>query len=505
MGHVPPRALREERPGLTFKDVNVEELRERSRAPRRPRVTRRPAYPVAARRSPGRARRAHSRGRTVPVKWSTRYRQTFCPQLRSRSPVHSAAVAPARVLPVPAASARRWCLVNAKDVLGRLGEELAAEYLERADCDPGPQLALPGRRDRHRRRATATSGRLRGEDPVGRGFGTPLEAVTAGQGRPAAPAGGGWLAAHGRRARPTCASTSSACSADRRGEPTRRARAGGGVMAAGPDALGGAGRRGRPPGRGRGRPRLGAARPAPRRPAGRGAGEARDRVRAAIVNSGEHWPQRRVTVGLSPASLPKRGTGSTSPSRSRCSAPRGVPAAAFDGMVLLGELGLDGRVRPVRGVLPAVVAAAGRGLPRGSWCRRQRGRGRAGPRLRVIGSRTLAGLLAWLRGEPGPEQRRAARRAVDADLPSGDGPAPVRRPGALAPTWPTCWARRRPQGRGDLRRRRPPPVPARAARRRQDDARRAAARRCCPASTRPPRWRSPRSTPSPARCPAAAR
>ncbi len=37
--------------------------------------------------------------------------------------------------------------------------------------------------------------------------------------------------------------------------------------------------------------------------------EARDRMRAAVVNSGEAWPQRRITLGLSPASLPKRGSG----------------------------------------------------------------------------------------------------------------------------------------------------------------------------------------------------
>ena len=37
--------------------------------------------------------------------------------------------------------------------------------------------------------------------------------------------------------------------------------------------------------------------------------EARDRIRAAIVNSGESWPQTKITVGLSPASLPKRGSG----------------------------------------------------------------------------------------------------------------------------------------------------------------------------------------------------
>ena len=37
--------------------------------------------------------------------------------------------------------------------------------------------------------------------------------------------------------------------------------------------------------------------------------EARDRIRAAITNSGESWPQQKITVGLSPASLPKRGSG----------------------------------------------------------------------------------------------------------------------------------------------------------------------------------------------------
>ena len=37
--------------------------------------------------------------------------------------------------------------------------------------------------------------------------------------------------------------------------------------------------------------------------------EARDRVRAAVVNSGRAWPQKRITLGLSPASLPKRGSG----------------------------------------------------------------------------------------------------------------------------------------------------------------------------------------------------
>src|ERR1700740_963935 len=87
--------------------------------------------------------------------------------------------------------------------------------------------------------------------------------------------------------------------------------------------------------------------------------EARDRIRAAILNSHEQWPQRRVTVGLSPASLPKRGSGfDLGIALSILAASGAIPAAAIDGVAFLGELGLDGRLRPVRGVLPAMAAAA---------------------------------------------------------------------------------------------------------------------------------------------------
>src|SRR5277367_5294215 len=79
--------------------------------------------------------------------------------------------------------------------------------------------------------------------------------------------------------------------------------------------------------------------------------EARDRIRSAIVNSGESWPQRRITVGLSPASLPKRGSGFDLGIAAAIAAAAGiVPAARLNGMVFMGELGLDGRVRPVPGV-----------------------------------------------------------------------------------------------------------------------------------------------------------
>lgn len=93
--------------------------------------------------------------------------------------------------------------------------------------------------------------------------------------------------------------------------------------------------------------------------------EARDRVRAAIASSGLTWPQRRITVNLSPASLPKAGSGfdlaiavATLLGAGTCAAGAGERA------VHLGELGLDGRLRPLRGVLPAVAAAVAAGCPR---------------------------------------------------------------------------------------------------------------------------------------------
>jgi magnesium chelatase family protein len=91
--------------------------------------------------------------------------------------------------------------------------------------------------------------------------------------------------------------------------------------------------------------------------------EARDRVRAAVVNSGQHWPNRRITVNLLPAPLPKHGSGFDLAIACALLAGAGeLPLAPLQDVVVLGELGLDGAVRPIRGVLPMVVAAAQAGI-----------------------------------------------------------------------------------------------------------------------------------------------
>nr|MBA3575839.1 ATP-binding protein [Pseudonocardiales bacterium] len=91
--------------------------------------------------------------------------------------------------------------------------------------------------------------------------------------------------------------------------------------------------------------------------------EARDRIRAAVLNSGESWPSRRMTLALSPATLPKVGSGyDVALAVALLAADRTVAADRLRGTVLIGELALDGRLRPVRGVLPAVLAARRAGM-----------------------------------------------------------------------------------------------------------------------------------------------
>jgi len=93
--------------------------------------------------------------------------------------------------------------------------------------------------------------------------------------------------------------------------------------------------------------------------------EARDRVRAAVVNSGQTWPNRRITVNLLPATLPKHGSGFDLAIACALLAGAGeLPLAPLEGVVVLGELGLDGAVRPIRGVLPMVAAAVRAGIAR---------------------------------------------------------------------------------------------------------------------------------------------
>lgn len=92
-------------------------------------------------------------------------------------------------------------------------------------------------------------------------------------------------------------------------------------------------------------------------------GEARERVTAAASNSGFDLPSRRLTVNLSPAALPKNGSGFDLGIAIATLGAAGIlPNESIDRVVHIGELGLDGRLRPTAGVLPAVSAAVASGF-----------------------------------------------------------------------------------------------------------------------------------------------
>ena len=92
--------------------------------------------------------------------------------------------------------------------------------------------------------------------------------------------------------------------------------------------------------------------------ADRSLGEAEGRVRQAAANAGCRLSGQRITVNLSPASLPKNGSGFDLAIALSCLAADNVVSNdSIDRVVHIGELGLDGRLRPTPGVLPAVLAA----------------------------------------------------------------------------------------------------------------------------------------------------
>src|SRR5690606_15018504 len=148
--------------------------------------------------------------------------------------------------------------------------------------------------------------------------------------------------------------------------------------------------------------------------------EARDRVRAAIFNSGEDWPNRHVTVSLFPASMPKKGSAfDISIAVALLAAAGAVPAKACAGLVMIGELGLDGRLRPVQGVLPAVLAAANQGCDTVVVPRANAAEAELVPGMKVVSASTLRGLLCLLRDEPPPIEEEEDEEEVPPSPPDG--------------------------------------------------------------------------------------
>ncbi|WP_369134409.1 YifB family Mg chelatase-like AAA ATPase [Modestobacter sp. I12A-02662] len=139
-----------------------------------------------------------------------------------------------------------------------------------------------------------------------------------------------------------------------------------------------------------------------------------DRVRAAVVNVGHAFPLRRVTIGLSPAAMPKQGSGfDLALAVAVLAGTRVVPADRVRDLVLLGELGLDGGVRAVRGVLPAVLAAARAGHGRVVVPRDNADEAALVEGIEVLAAGSLAQVVAHLAGRtPIPGHIRSAAPAA---------------------------------------------------------------------------------------------
>ncbi len=147
--------------------------------------------------------------------------------------------------------------------------------------------------------------------------------------------------------------------------------------------------------------------------------ESGERVRAALTASGLGLPPKRITINLAPADLPKEGSHYDLPiALALMGALGAIPQDALDGYMALGELGLDGRLAHVGGVLPAAMAASAKGMgivcpalsgPEAAW---------AGEEIDIIAADSLVALANHLTGHQLQSRPKPARQLVaPGDLP----------------------------------------------------------------------------------------
>ena len=151
--------------------------------------------------------------------------------------------------------------------------------------------------------------------------------------------------------------------------------------------------------------------------------ESRDRVRAAITNCKEIWPNRKVTVSMSPAWLPKSGSSfDLSIALSILIANQVLPQDPLNETVVLGELALDGKIRSVRGVLPALIAAYKSGMTRAIIPFANRDEAQLMPQMQILAFENLRDVLQWMRTGIKPEAQELDLQNAkhDADLDFAD-------------------------------------------------------------------------------------
>lgn len=123
--------------------------------------------------------------------------------------------------------------------------------------------------------------------------------------------------------------------------------------------------------------------------------ESRDRVRAAIVNTGLHWPNKKVTIALLPAWLPKSGSGFDLPIAMGILGAQQIVSGTED-LLFVGELSLDGKLRQTRGVLPSLICAFRNGIRKAVIPKANAAEAKLLPEMEIITFEKLSEIVHWM-------------------------------------------------------------------------------------------------------------
>ena len=127
--------------------------------------------------------------------------------------------------------------------------------------------------------------------------------------------------------------------------------------------------------------------------------ESKERVKSAVNNSGYHFPADRITVNLAPADIKKEGTGFDLPIALGILAATGIiPQDQLSRYLILGELSLDGRIKPVKGSLPMALAAKAAGYSAIIVPSENKGEAAVVQGIEVLAASTLSEIVGFLRG-----------------------------------------------------------------------------------------------------------
>jgi hypothetical protein len=178
--------------------------------------------------------------------------------------------------------------------------------------------------------------------------------------------------------------------------------------------------------------------------------EARDRIRASIVNSGEKWPQNKISISLAPARLSSCSSSlDLAIAVAILAAAGNVPCDALEGVLFVAELGLDGRLRPTPDIAVLLTAIASAELPPAAKdgtrtivvplqdirAATEAAELIPASKLRAIGTASLGNVAFWLRGGASCGRNAGMNSGSEAGLSGDSGVCLVPSPYPPNSTW----------------------------------------------------------------------